>query len=48
MKDLLKLTDGTNIEIEDGARLDLIIHISENEADALNVCKVSHPQTCGM
>ena len=39
MKDLLKLTDGTTIEIEDGARLDLIIHISETEADALNVCK---------
>lgn len=39
MKDLLKLTDGTTIEIEDGARLDLIIHISETEADALTVCK---------
>ena len=39
MKDLLKLTDGTTVEIEDGAHLGLIIHISENEADALNVCK---------
>lgn len=43
MNDLLKLTDGTTIEIEDGARLDLIIHISENEADALNVCKAITP-----
>lgn len=43
MKDLLKLTDGTTIEIEDGARLGLIIHISETEADALNVCKAITP-----
>lgn len=43
MKDLLKLTDGTTIEIEDGAHLGLIIHISETEADALNVCKAITP-----
>ena len=43
MKDLLKLTDGTTIEIEDGARLGFIIHISETEADALNVCKAITP-----
>ena len=43
MNDLLKLTDGTTIEIKDGARLDLIIHISENEADALKVCKAITP-----
>lgn len=43
MKDLLKLTDGTTIEIEDGAHLGLIIHISETEADALKVCKAITP-----
>ena len=36
--DYIKLTDGTQITIEDGASLDHIIHISETEADATAVC----------
>lgn len=37
--DYIKLTDGTQITIEDGASLDRIIHISDAEADATAVCK---------
>lgn len=36
--DYIKLHDGTEITIEDGASLDKIIHIAENEADATAVC----------
>ena len=36
--DYIKLTDGTQVTIEDGASLDRIIHISESEADATAVC----------
>ena len=34
----IKLTDGTQVTIEDGASLDRIIHISETEADATAIC----------
>lgn len=37
--DYIKLTDGTQITIEDGASLNRIIHISDTEADAVAVCK---------
>ena len=37
MKDYIKLADATTIEIEDGASLGAIIHIAENEAEALAV-----------
>ena len=36
--DYIKLTDGTQVTIEDGASLDRIIHISATEADATAVC----------
>ena len=36
--DYIKLLDGTQITIEDGASLDCIIHIAETEADAQTVC----------
>lgn len=36
--DYIKLTDGTQVTIEDGASLDHIIHISATEADATAVC----------
>lgn len=36
--DYIKLTDGTQLTIEDGASLDHIIHISDTEADATAVC----------
>ena len=36
--DKLKFTDGTIIEIEDGATLSDITHIASNEANALYVC----------
>lgn len=36
--DYIKLTDDTQIAIEDGASLDRIIHISATEADATAVC----------
>ena len=39
MKDYMKLVDGTQITIEDGASLDRIIHIAEDETDASNVCR---------
>ena len=35
--DYIKLTDGTQVTIEDGASLDRIIHISATEADATAV-----------
>lgn len=36
--DYIKLSDGTQVTIEDGASLDHIIHISATEADATAVC----------
>lgn len=36
--DKLKFTDGTIIDIEDGASLGDITHIARNEADAMFVC----------
>ena len=36
--DYIKLTDGTQVTIEDSASLDRIIHISDTEADAVAVC----------
>lgn len=36
--DYIKLTDGTQFTIEDGAILERIIHISATEADATAVC----------
>ena len=36
--DYIKLTDGTQVTIEDSASLDRIIHISDTEADATAVC----------
>lgn len=36
--DYIKLTDGTQITIEDGASLGRIIHISDTEADATAIC----------
>lgn len=36
--DNIKLADGTQVTIEDGASLDRIIHISATEADATAVC----------
>lgn len=38
--DCIKLTDGTQVTIKDGASLDRIIHVSDTEADAVAVCKV--------
>ena len=36
--DYMKLADKTQITIEDGASLDRIVHVAENEADAQAVC----------
>lgn len=36
--DKLKFTDGTIIDIEDGASLEEVTHIARNEADAMFVC----------
>ena len=36
--DNIKLADGTQVTIEDGASLDRIIHMSATEADATAVC----------
>lgn len=36
--DYIKLTDGTQITIEDGASLDRIVHTSDGSADAVTVC----------
>lgn len=36
--DYIKLTDGTQFTIEDGASLERITHISATEADAVAVC----------
>lgn len=36
--DKLKFTDGTIIDIEDGATLSEVTHIASNEANALYVC----------
>ena len=41
--DYIKLTDGTQVTIEDGASLDRIIHISDTEADALAVSAAITP-----
>lgn len=41
--DYIKLTDGTQVTIEDGASLDHITHISDTEADAVAVCKAITP-----
>ena len=41
--DYIKLTDGTQVTIEDSASLDRIIHISDTEADAVAVCKAITP-----
>lgn len=38
MKDILELFDGTQLEIEDGASLNRIVVIAENETDAVSVC----------
>lgn len=42
--DKLKFTDGTVIDIEDGASLDNVIHIADNEADAIFVCGKVTPE----
>lgn len=42
--DYIKLTDGTQITIGDGASLDRIIHISATEADAVAVCAKLTPE----
>lgn len=39
MKDYMKLVDGTQITIEDGASLDRIIHIADSDAEAATVCR---------
>lgn len=36
--DHIKLTDGTQVTIEDGASLDRIVHIAKTDADAVAVC----------
>lgn len=36
--DYMKLADKTQITIEDGASLDHIVHVAENEADAQAAC----------
>ena len=36
--DYMKLADKTQITIEDGASLDRIVHVAENEADAQAAC----------
>lgn len=41
--DYMKLHDGTDITIEDGASLDRIIHIAATEADALAVSAAITP-----
>lgn len=41
--DYIKLTDGTQLTIEEGASLERIIHISGTEADATAVCKAITP-----
>lgn len=40
----MKLSDGTQITIEDGASLDRIIHTAETEAEAVEVCEAITPQ----
>lgn len=41
--DYIKLTDGTQVTIEDGASLGRIIHIAATEADALTVSAAITP-----
>lgn len=42
--DYMKLADGTQITIEDGAHLGQIVHIAETEADAMEVCAAITPE----
>ena len=42
--DKLKLMDGTEIDIEDGASLSNVTHIAGNEADAIFVCEKITPE----
>ena len=41
--DYMKLADGTQVTIEDGASLDHIKHIAETESDAVAVCAAITP-----
>ena len=41
--DYMKLADGTQVTIEDGASLDHIKHIAETESDAVAVCVAITP-----
>lgn len=42
--DYIKLTDGTQVTIEDGASLEHIFHTAANEADAVTVCAALTPE----
>ena len=42
--DKLRLMDGTEINIEDGASLSNVTHIANNEADAIFVCEKITPE----
>ena len=39
MNDYLKLVDGTRVDIEEGASLDHIVHIADDETAAVAVCR---------
>lgn len=41
--DYIRLADGTQVTIEDGASLDRIVHISDTESDAVQVCAAITP-----
>lgn len=40
----LTFADGTRIQIEEGASLDHIVHVAQNEANALFVCEKCTPE----
>lgn len=42
--DKLRFMDGTTIDIEDGASLNNVTHIADNEADAAFVCEKITPE----
>lgn len=44
MNDYIKLADGTIVAIEEGASLDCITHVAEDEATAVVICGLVTPE----
>ena len=44
MNDFMKLADGSVIRIEEGASLDTITHIAEDETAAVEICELITPE----